>query len=555
MADEKAKAGVKVRCSRCRHIFPVQPEAAETKAPRPAAPAPMQSQQETPGASAAVTAPAAAAALPNTPAPVAAGATEASEPSTAPAADSGADELDLGDFGMDDSSDFGTSDSAAADAANEFDFEDFSIDDPRQTEGGDPVKPGQGVDELDQGDFGASFSTRTEDSPEEDALATSENSDALNEFSFDAAAAESGLDFSTPEPELNDSAFAADASAATDPSDFTFDEEIPSGGLDMDDPFAIDEPKAEATADDFSFESDAEEFSFEDAPADAFAGQEAAAGPQEADFSFTEEESAWSAGGGPNDEIDFADEQDGAAADFDFSNMSFGEDSPSPALIETSAPPEVQSDPVLVSPAPPREERPAPSHDEPPTPSAPAAKRSKNPISGILSFVLLLLVLLCAAAGYFYLQGGFPDLAPLIARISGDAPPPAVSGQIRLADLNGFFVNNEEAGQLFVIQGRAINEFSEARSAIAVKGILYNPGGKLLLQQTVFSGNVLDENALHSLPFAKIEESMNNQFGDSLSNLNIAPGKSIPFTIVFRNLPADLAEFTAEVTDSKPGAG
>jgi hypothetical protein len=46
---------------------------------------------------------------------------------------------------------------------------------------------------------------------------------------------------------------------------------------------------------------------------------------------------------------------------------------------------------------------------------------------------------------------------------------------------------------------------------------------------------------------------MNNEFGDSLSNINIAAGASIPFTIVFRNLPAGVANINVEVVDSKPG--
>ena len=52
-----------------------------------------------------------------------------------------------------------------------------------------------------------------------------------------------------------------------------------------------------------------------------------------------------------------------------------------------------------------------------------------------------------------------------------------------------------------------------------------------------------------------IEEAMNNQFGDSLSNMNVAAGASIPFTIVFRNLPEGIANINVEVVDSKPGAG
>ena len=49
---------------------------------------------------------------------------------------------------------------------------------------------------------------------------------------------------------------------------------------------------------------------------------------------------------------------------------------------------------------------------------------------------------------------------------------------------------------------------------------------------------------------AKIETAMNNQFGDSLSNLGVQPGKGIPFVIVFANVPKDVAEFGVEIAGS-----
>ena len=128
-----------------------------------------------------------------------------------------------------------------------------------------------------------------------------------------------------------------------------------------------------------------------------------------------------------------------------------------------------------------------------------------------------------------------------------------MTGQIDISDLRSQFVANQSAGNLFVVHGKAINNFNGARSTISVRGIIYDASGKVILQQTAFCGNPLDEAALRTLPYAKIEETMNNQFGDSLSNLNIDPGQSIPFTIVFRNIPDQVAEFNIELADSRPG--
>ncbi len=390
---------------------------------------------------------------------------------------------------------------------------------------------------------------------------------AAGEFAFSSQkTTEADLDFSldkSPADAFDFSEQAAGTGEFDIPAENSTDSEENEVRIDSDgaiaDPFSFEEPTESSGTKDFSFTSDAEEFSFGDtSPEGAFSMEEASTAEAEVMPALDGGETIWNAGEGPNDDFIFTEEdQEKSGADFDFSNMTFGEDSTATAdtaPLLSEAPTAVQAPTVIVPPQQ-REERAATAAEDEPFLAPPIVRSGKGPISGILAFVLVLLVLLCAAAGYFYLQGGLPEIAPMIARFTGETPPPTVAGQIRVADLNGFFVDNTEAGQLFVIQGRAVNEFSEARSAIAVKGVLYNKEGKPLLQQTVYSGNMLSEEALSSLPFGKIEESMNNQFGDSLSNLNIAPGKSIPFTIVFRNLPVGLAEFTAEVTDSKPGAG
>jgi hypothetical protein len=53
-------------------------------------------------------------------------------------------------------------------------------------------------------------------------------------------------------------------------------------------------------------------------------------------------------------------------------------------------------------------------------------------------------------------------------------------------------------------------------------------------------------------------DSLNNQmanpFGAALSNVNVAPGQSLPYMIVFTDLPAELNEFSVEPSSSKPSS-
>jgi uncharacterized repeat protein (TIGR01451 family) len=128
-----------------------------------------------------------------------------------------------------------------------------------------------------------------------------------------------------------------------------------------------------------------------------------------------------------------------------------------------------------------------------------------------------------------------------------------VEQRIGLTISGSSYVDNREVGQLLVIQGTATNNFSGVRSAITVKGVLVDADGKVLQQQTVFCGNYLSEEKLRTMRYSQIEEAMNNQFGDSLANMNVKPGSAIRFTVVFRNLPQNLANINVEVVDSKPG--
>jgi predicted Zn finger-like uncharacterized protein len=237
--------------------------------------------------------------------------------------------------------------------------------------------------------------------------------------------------------------------------------------------------------------------------------------------------------------------------DFDFSKMTFGEDDNEEEESSRSAAPFAPPRADTFSPPPPapayKDAAESDPFDDEPFADEPA--RRSSPWAALL---LLSLLIIGGGAGYFYWIDGTFDLDRIMARFGGKQLQATPPGQVRLAELNGGFVEHAHLGQLFVIQGKTVNDFQETRSAISVKGILYNDGGKPLLQQTVFAGNPLEETNLRTLPLEKIEEHMNNQFGDALSNLNIAPGKAIPFTIVFKNLPAELAEFTVEVVESKP---
>jgi predicted Zn finger-like uncharacterized protein len=361
--------------------------------------------------------------------------------------------------------------------------------------------------------------------------------ESSEEFAFDEDEAESDqFAFAEKaETQLDSDTFSFD-----DSEDFSFGEEQDAG-------------EGDTGTDEFSFDetdtSDSVEFAFDEGDTDA---------KNDTEFS-------WDTEGGDAGEagLDFdqGDEQNAKGDEFDFTGITFGEEDAAPAgPVETERLAPAQTPPVLLETeelSPQREfaapkKSSAPLMEQPPV-FPPTTRRRKSPLQGLIFFIGLLLLAITGGAVYFYWQGGIPELTNLVDRLTGQTPSPQTGGQIRLEGMTSFYVTNKEVGQMLVIQGKAVNDYPQTRSSLAVKGVLYNKEGKTVLQQTVFCGNPLDQEALRKLPYAKIEESMNNPFGESLSNLNVAPGKAISFTIVFRNLPADIAEFTVEAADSKPG--
>ena len=208
-----------------------------------------------------------------------------------------------------------------------------------------------------------------------------------------------------------------------------------------------------------------------------------------------------------------------------------------------------------------REQTPPRSRDddnEEPLPVPPPPKKSS--LSRIVLLLVLLLVVLGGAAGFLFMQQGSLNLnavaeyLPFLKDYIDENQEFAPGDRIAI-NISGSSYVNGQAGQMLVIQGSAVNNHTSSRSSITIKGTLVDAKGKTLLQQTVFCGNALNDAELANMSFGAIEEAMNNEFGDSLSNMNIASGGSIPFTIVFRNLPADIATINVEVVDSKPGGG
>ncbi len=194
-----------------------------------------------------------------------------------------------------------------------------------------------------------------------------------------------------------------------------------------------------------------------------------------------------------------------------------------------------------------------PSADEELPPLAIATRKKGTSIfPGAVTAIAVVIVLAVAGLGFYVFKEGpaaFDKLGlSFLAKWMGMKT--SENGGITVKNQQGAFLVNKEAGEIFIVNGEAINNFKEPRASIQVKATVLGPKGEALMQKTAYCGNPLSKEQLATLPMAKIEEAMASPFGDSLANLGVQPGKGIPFVIVFSGVPKNAGEFSVEVVGS-----
>lgn len=628
--DSKLKpGGVKVRCSKCRHVFVAGAEQKVEESDFDAllsglgAQAPSQTE---PGPDAAQTGTESALSDFDTETKPqqddASGFSFEPEPAAAPAPkmEIDAGDLDFGDINIETGTPAGKETTAAEDARfDEFEFSEEPVAARQEA----PAAP-----DLDFGDL--SFDSAPAAATEEVSPSAAADTMDFGELSFDeisaakedvvpaAPAAADAFDFGdfsfdeNPEP-VKETPAAEAPGAAADFGEFSFDEEPKAkeeaapaaaeagdfGEFSFEEPAAAakEEPAPAAAADSFDFG----DFSFEETPAEA----KAEPAPEPDTFSFEEAPAAeapelsesasdFDLGQNPAVPQQPAPKQD---EEFSFGEFSFS-DEPKAGPASEGVPPaavaaaglaagaalmgaaqtEAEKEPA---PAPEATAKPAAKssldfsfgdksfagsvpeegfdEDLPPL-SITSRRKGRSVLTIVIVAICVVVVLALSGAGLYLLQSGPEAMKKLdqmgigfVAKWFGMEVPE--EGRITIKNPLASFHQNKEAGELFVVNGEAVNSFRKARASIQVKVSVFDKAGKVLLQKTAYCGNRLSAEQLSTLPMAKIESIMNNQFGDSLSNLGVKPDQSIGFVVAIANVPKEAADFGVEVVGSTVASG
>lgn len=172
-----------------------------------------------------------------------------------------------------------------------------------------------------------------------------------------------------------------------------------------------------------------------------------------------------------------------------------------------------------------------------------ASRRKQSPLFGGLIAVVGLLVV--GILGYV----GFTNFSTDKTTAREEA------GTISLQAVKAVYIHSKVAGKLLAISGEARNGYAKPRAALQVKGLVYDGTGQVLTSKQAYCGNPLTDEQVATLPLEKIEAAMANQFGDSLGNLEVAPGKVVPFTVVIPMPAKGAKDFGVEVVGSTVAAG
>ncbi|MDD3312299.1 DUF3426 domain-containing protein [Pseudodesulfovibrio sp.] len=138
--------------------------------------------------------------------------------------------------------------------------------------------------------------------------------------------------------------------------------------------------------------------------------------------------------------------------------------------------------------------------------------------------------------------GGDKEAAP------GESPADRVRN-IVLKNVKQYYVANEKTGNLFVVEGKAVNQFTAPKERIKVEVVLYDGTGNVLTSQAFLCGNLLSQFQLQVQTRPEIEDGLKSEVGVLSNNTFIRPGSSTPFMAVFFDPPAGVKEFLVKVVD------
>ncbi len=155
---------------------------------------------------------------------------------------------------------------------------------------------------------------------------------------------------------------------------------------------------------------------------------------------------------------------------------------------------------------------------------------------------LLLLFGALGGGGYF----AYPTVMEMI-----QARGQQTEGTLTPANIEVKALNRTDGKIIYAVRGKVLNESEGNVGMVQVEAQFRNAAGDVLSKATAFCGNLFDDSKLVSLNLDQIQTDLHNELGQSLSNANILPGKSVPFLIILGSPPAGISKVTVTISGFK----
>ncbi|GFK95507.1 hypothetical protein NNJEOMEG_03372 [Fundidesulfovibrio magnetotacticus] len=130
------------------------------------------------------------------------------------------------------------------------------------------------------------------------------------------------------------------------------------------------------------------------------------------------------------------------------------------------------------------------------------------------------------------------------------APPPAdYTGQILFDGFSNYFVDNEKAGRLFVIDGKLVNRSPVTVGQIEVEATLLDAKDAPVVTKVFKAGPKANISELRLLGKEDLENRLSSKEEIMLYNRMVKPGEEVPFMVAFANMPENVRNFSLKLKD------
>ncbi len=195
-----------------------------------------------------------------------------------------------------------------------------------------------------------------------------------------------------------------------------------------------------------------------------------------------------------------------------------------------------------------------------------ARKQKKKP--GLALWLVAILILLLGAGGAAYYldlfgwrtpatvaqpetppQDPAPQTGPVAENLITDQEE---LNKITLLDVKQYYVNNEKlGGQLFIIEGKVVNNFREPVDLIRVEATLLDENKNVIVSNQQFCGISVSYFQLQVLSEKELTDALSNKLEVLAKNMNVQPGSEVPFIFVFRSVPPTVRTFGVRVIEAQ----